>query len=206
MFTRLTRNRTALVGMLSSVVLTLLLAVVLIPGQSARAAANAPAATTLEIFAKIDTIPGDSVSDKFKGQISIQSFSFAGMNSAPTGTGAGGGAGAGKSVASPITFTAVAGSDSPLLLKALAKHTVLKTAVFSFVHVHTEGTSAVFQTYMLSNCTIVSFHQTAPENGVVDEVQIAFSKVTYTFSLEKQDGTLGTTTTVTWDIKANTAG
>ncbi len=106
MLTRLTRNRAALVGMLSSVVLTLLLAVALIPGQSARAAANAPtAAPTLDIFAKIldsagTPINGDSTAKGFEKQIPVQSFSFAGMNSAPTGTGAG------KAIASPITFTA----------------------------------------------------------------------------------------------------
>jgi type VI secretion system secreted protein Hcp len=180
--------------MLSGVVLTLLLGVVLIPGHSARAAANAPAATTLEIFATIDTITGDSTAKGFEKQIEVQSFSFAGMNSAPTG--------AGKSIASPITFTAAAGTDSPLLLKALAQHTVLKTAVFKFVH--TGGESPfVFQTYSLSNCLIVGFHQTAPVNGVVDEVQLAFAKVTYTVTQQKPDGSPGTTTTVTWDIKAN---
>jgi len=198
MRTRLTRNRPVLVGMLSSVVLTLLLAMVFIPGHSARAAASTPAVATIDIFAKIDTIQGDSTNSKFAKQIPVQSFSFASTSSAPTG------AGAGKSIASPITFTAAAGSDSPYLLKALAQGTHLQTAVFSFARAG--DSPAVFQTYTLSNCSIIGFHQTMQQNGVVgDEVQITFTKVMYKFSPQKPDGSLASPITVTWDIQKNQA-
>jgi type VI secretion system secreted protein Hcp len=190
--------------MVGSVLLTLLLAVIFIPGQGAKASANLPAATSLEIFAKIDTIPGDSTNAKFVHQIPVESFSFASGNSARAGAGASLGGGAGKVMASPITFTAAAGSDSPLLLKAVAKGTHLTTAVFSFVH-SAGDSSAVFQTYTLGDCSILSFHQTAQQGGVVDdEVQISFTKVTYTFTPQNPDGSLGSPSSVTWDLKTNT--
>jgi type VI secretion system secreted protein Hcp len=200
MRTRLTRNRPVLVGMLSSVILTLLLAMVFIPGHSARAAASTPAAAGIDIFAKIDTIQGDSTNSKFAKQIPVQGFSFASTSSAPTGAGAG----AGKSIASPITFTAAAGSDSPYLLKALAQGTHLQTAVFSFARAG--NSPAAFQTYTLSNCSIIGFHQLVQQNGVVgDEVQITFTKVIYKFSPQKPDGSLAPPITVTWDIQTNQA-
>ncbi len=66
------------------------------------------------------------------------------------------------------------------------------------------GASAtLLQKYVLSTCLIVSFHQTAPQNGVVDEIQMSFAVVKYSFSPQKSDGSLGTPITVTWDIRAN---
>jgi type VI secretion system secreted protein Hcp len=181
--------------MVGGLVLALLLAAVLIPGQSARAAANAStAAPALDIFAKIDTIPGDSTDAQFVHQIPVQSVSFASTSL--------GGAG-GRPNISPITFTAAAGSDSPLLFMALAQRKVLNSAVFSFVHTASNGTTTAFQTYTLSHCTIVGFHQTAPQNGVDDEVQIAFTKVTYAFSPQKADGSLAPPISGGWDITGN---
>jgi type VI secretion system secreted protein Hcp len=152
--------------------------------------------TSLAIFAQIDGIPGDATDEKFVNQIPVQNFSFASKNSVATGTG--------KVITSPITFTAAAGPDSPLLIMALAKGTVLKSAVFSFVHSSGDG-QFVFEKYTLSNCSIKSFHQTASESGVVvDEVQISFTQVTYTFTPQKADGTPGSSISVTWDLKTNT--
>src|SRR3546814_20105935 len=81
----------------------------------------------LDYHLKIDGIEGESLDDKHKGEIEIDSFSWGVTNMG--GGGRGGGGGTGKAEFSDINFSKQAVKSSPKLVKAAAEGEPIREGV-----------------------------------------------------------------------------
>jgi type VI secretion system secreted protein Hcp len=83
----------------------------------------------VDCFLKIDGITGESADDKHKGEIEVQSFSWAIVNKSTSSSGGGGGAG--KVHVGDFFFEKLTDVSSPKLLEALTTGKHITTAVLS---------------------------------------------------------------------------
>jgi type VI secretion system secreted protein Hcp len=156
----------------------------------------------VDFFLKLDSIDGESLDDKHKGEIELDSFSFGATQSG--GFASGGGGGAGKVQFQDLHFVAKTSKASPNLLQACAngKH-IIKGMIVArkagkgqqeFLKITLQD--VLISSYSLNGDGIV---------GPVDSSGMAFTKVEYSVATQKADGSLDAPARMTWDIKANKA-
>jgi type VI secretion system secreted protein Hcp len=157
----------------------------------------------VDYFLKIDGIDGESKDAKHKGEIDIESFSWAATQ---TGTGHhGGGSGAGKVQAGDVHFTSKYMSKaSPKMFLALCSGEHIKKAVLICRKAGTEQQEYLKWTF--SDLVISSYNAGGHGGGdglPTEQFGINFTKIEYEYKEQKPDGTLGGATTTGWDIGAN---
>ena len=130
----------------------------------------------IDYFLKIDSIPGESLDAKHKGEIDVQAWSWGENNPVPPSA-PGGGGGAGKVQMQDFNFTARMSKASPNLMLACASGKHFKSAVLTARKAGKP--QAEFLTFSLSD-VLVSAYQTGGAEGEVvpmDSVSLNFSKI-----------------------------
>lgn len=156
-----------------------------------------------DIFFKIGDIKGESMDDKHKGEIEVLSWSW---GVSQTGTMAfGSGGGSGKAAFQDIHFTHHVDKASPTLAKACATGEHIKDAVLT-VRKAGKGQQE-FLFLKLSDVIITGVQQSGAGGDAPSEsVSIAFSKITFDYKPQKQDGSLDAAVAFKYDVKANKEG
>lgn len=155
---------------------------------------------------KIDGIEGESLDDKHKNEIEIDSFSWGVSNMGATGRGGGGGTG--KADFSDINFTKQADKSSPKLVKAAASGDHIVKAVLSCRKASGKGGQVEYLKVTLED-VMVSNYQTGGSAGAssipMDQFSLNFAKVKYEYMPQKADGTLEGAVSAGYDRSSNKA-
>ena len=157
----------------------------------------------VDMFLKIDGIPGESTDAKFQKEIVLESFSW-GETNAAAHIGAGG-AGAGKVSMQDFHFTARVSAASPKLMLACATGQHIKDAVMNVRRAgeQKEG-NAAFLTYSFQGVVITSVQEAGDTSNIpLDSVSFAFQKIDVMYKPQKADGSLDAGLHFKYDIKAN---
>jgi len=145
------------------------------------------------LFAKIDDVKGESLDDKHKDEIDVQSFTWGGVVNT-TSTTSGSGSGAGKSRACPVNVLKIrTDKATPIILQAAASGKHFKEATITAVKSGGAG-QFTFATYTFSDVVIT--------NGG-DSFNFSFTKVEVTYTPQKADGTGDASISFAWDFAAN---
>ena len=155
----------------------------------------------VDFFLKIDSIDGESLDSKHKGEIELESFSF---GATQTGTLATGGAGAGKVQFQDFHFVTKTSKASPKIFAACAsgKHIIKATIIARKAgeqpreYLKITLSDVLISSYSVNGDGIV---------GAVDSSGMAFMKIDYAFTPQTDTGAAGTPVSIGWDVKANRA-
>jgi type VI secretion system secreted protein Hcp len=156
-------------------------------------------AMAFDYFLAIDGIPGESVDDKHKGEIDVDSWSWGETQSAPAH---GPAAGTGKVQIQDLQVTANMSKASPKLMLACASGQHIRSAVLTG---RRAGKAQVeFLTFALSDVLVSSYQTGDSQAGApVDSVSLSFAKVQIEYKETQADGRLGASTEFGWDVKQN---
>ncbi len=151
---------------------------------------------------EIDGIKGESQDSKFKDMIEIESFSWGASNAGSHSSGGGGGAG--KVSLQDVHFTSQVNKASPVLFLKCCTGEHIKKAV---LHVRKQGKDQKeFYIVTLENL-LVSGYQSGDSTGgsplPTDQFSLNFTKIKFEYKVQEKDGSLGATSTGTWDTKTN---
>jgi type VI secretion system secreted protein Hcp len=156
----------------------------------------------VDMFLKLDGIPGESRDSKHKGEIEIESFSWGASNSGSAAHGSGGGAG--KVAMQDFSFVTRVSKASPELLLACATGTHIRQGLLTV-----RGSGERQQEFLkvtMSDILISSWKQegTAGDEVPMDQVSMNFSKIRVDYTEQSLAGGAGETTSAGWDVKTNT--
>jgi type VI secretion system secreted protein Hcp len=151
-------------------------------------------------FLKVDGIAGESTSAKYAGAIDVQAWSWGVVGGVSAATG--GGAGTGKATFQDLHVSTLISKASPLLLKACATGTHIKTVTLHGVKAGQKVQE--FLTYTLSDAVITAVQQGDADSGApVEHVTFGFRKVKVDYRPQKADGTLAAAVTFAYDVAAS---
>ncbi len=155
-------------------------------------------------YLKVDGIPGASTDDRHPGEIEVDAWSFGVSGTAAVHVGAG--AGAGKAVFQDLRVSSPIGIASPLLLRACAAGSHLRTATLAGVR-EADDRRFEFLTYTLEDVSVTSVeHADAPGSSPTDHITLVYGRIRTTFQPPpRPDGSLPTAVTAGWDVRANRA-
>ena len=156
----------------------------------------------VDMFLKIDGIPGESTDDRHRDEIDVLSYNW-GESQPPTASSAGGSA-AGRVTMQDFHFAMRVNKASPKLFLACASGTHIRNAILT---VRRSGANPVeFLKWTLSDVTVASY-QTAsnvsPGEPPLDQTSLRFAKIEVEYSAVKPDGSLDTPIKAGWDVQAN---
>jgi type VI secretion system secreted protein Hcp len=153
---------------------------------------------TIDLFLKIDGIPGESQDAKHKGEIDLQSFSWGETSeSGPSPA-----AGAGKVAMQDFHFATPVSKASPLLFLSCAMGKHIKQAVLTARRAGKEQHE--FLLFKFSDLLISSYQIGAAEavgEVPMDQVSFDFSRIDFEYRAQKPDGTLAGPIKAGWDVK-----
>jgi type VI secretion system secreted protein Hcp len=154
----------------------------------------------VDYFLKVDGIEGESKSDKHKGEIDVESFSFGATQSGTFATGGGGGAG--RVSMQDFHFVMQVNKASPKLMLACATGQHIPKATLSCQKAGKEQ-----QEYLKITLSdlLVSSYQIGGSSGDLiptDQVSLNFSKVEYEYKEQQATGQTGGTVKASFDVKA----
>jgi len=156
----------------------------------------------VDMFLKIDGIPGESKDSQMKGQIHIESFSF-GVEQVGTSD-SGGGLGAGKAKFEDFEFTMPTQKASPKIYLACASGKHIGNAVLSIRKAG--GKQEVFLKHTFEHLLISSFRTANGDPQPVDTIKFNFVKLTTEYKEQDDQGKLLGPVQANWDLKANKGG
>lgn len=155
-----------------------------------------------DYYLKIDTIEGESLATGFEKQMQIESFSFGASNSGSSSQGTG--LGMGKVNFQDFHFVVMNGKASPQLFLACAKGNHIPQAVLSLRKTGGDGNPFTFSKVTFGDVVLSSF-QTGGSNGSdvlpMEQVSFNFTKITFEYFQQKEDGSVALTNTTSYDIK-----
>jgi type VI secretion system secreted protein Hcp len=152
-----------------------------------------------DYFLKLDGIEGESSQKGHENQIDLLSWSWGESNSGSSSDG--GGSGSGKVSMQDFSFSMKINKSSPNLFKACASGAHIKEGTLTCRRAGKEPRP--YLTIKFTDCLISSF-QTGGSSGdevPTDSISLNFSKIEYSYSPQKADGTLGTAIPAAYDIK-----
>lgn len=152
-----------------------------------------------DYFLKLDGIEGESAQKGQENQIDISSWSWGESNSGSSSDG--GGSGSGKVNMNDFSFAMKINKASPALFKHCASGTHIKEGVLTCRRAGKEPRP--YLTIKFTDCLVSSF-QTGGSSGEevpMDSISLNFSKIEYSYSPQKHDGTLGTAIPAAYDLK-----
>ena len=152
-------------------------------------------------FLEVDGIAGEVTSTTHRGTIEVQSWTWGVLGGSVGVTG--GGVGSGKPTFQDLAVVTSISKASPLLLKACATGTHIKTVV---LHGVKPGERPLeFLTYTLSDVVVTFVQQGDADTGApVEHVSFGFRKVKADYRPQKADGSLGPAVTFSFDVAKNT--
>ena len=157
----------------------------------------------VDMFLKIDGIPGGSTDAKHRNEIDIESFSWGASN--PGSAAHGGGGGAGKVSMQDFHFTTRVSRASPQLFLACASGEHIKEALLTVRKAG--GEQADFLKVTMSDLLVSSWKQEGNESAdadvAQDQVSLNFSKIRMEYRMQDAKGTLGDWVGAGWDVGRN---
>ena len=159
----------------------------------------------VDIFIKIDGIPGESTDRGHPHEIEVLSYSWGESN---TGAHAfGGGGGAGKVSMQDLHFTAHVSKASPTLMLYCASGKHIPKAVLTVRKGGSEGGGFDFLTITLTNALISSFQESGAGGGDLpqESLSMAFQSIQVQYKPQKADGSADVPVRFGWDLGRNRA-
>jgi type VI secretion system secreted protein Hcp len=153
---------------------------------------------TIDLFLKVDNIPGESTDIKHKDDIVLESFSWGESVALPAS-----GGGGGKVSMTDFHFAARISKATPKLMLACASGTHIPNVVMTARKAGREAFEFLF--YKFKDVIITSVQEAGDGAVPLDQVSFAFSKITVEYREQKASGGVGGITTFGWDLKANKA-
>ena len=153
----------------------------------------------VDFFLKIAGIKGESQELKHKNEIEVEAWSW-GL----TNPGAAAPAGAGKPTFQDFSFVKRVDRSSPRLALASATGEHIPQAILA-VRRPTGRVSFEFLKVTLSDVQVSGYQGTAEgtEAPPMDSFSLKFSKIEFSYTMQKEDGSPDAPVTVGWDVKAN---
>jgi len=155
-----------------------------------------------DYFLKIDDIKGESLDDKHKDEIQLESWSWGETQGGAHSSGGGGGGG--KVVMQDFHFVQKANKASPFLFVNCAAGQHIKKAVLTCRKAG--GTQQDFLIITMEDLLVSSFQtggSAAGESIPTEQVSLNFSKIQYSYSVQKADGKLDSPIVKGYDVKAH---
>ena len=156
----------------------------------------------VDYFLKIDGVPAESMDDKHKGEIELESYSWGQVQSGSAGHGGGGGAG--KVQPQDFHFVKKVDKASPVLMIACATGQHFKSVILT-----ARKAGAGQQEYLKITMedVLISSYQIggSAHSDVVplDQVAMNFAKLEMSYKEQKPDGSLGGEVKQKYDYAAN---
>jgi type VI secretion system secreted protein Hcp len=157
----------------------------------------------VDYFLKIDGIEGESMDDKHKNEIDIQSWSWGETNVGDAAFR--GGLGAGKVSMQDFHFTMKVNKATPKLMQACASGEHIKKGILTCRKSGKQQQE--FLKVTLSDFIVSSYQSGGSASDVIptDQISLNFSKIEFEYKEQKPTGELGGTVKGGWDAKANKA-
>jgi type VI secretion system secreted protein Hcp len=158
----------------------------------------------VDMFIKIDGVPGESEDSKHKGEIDVLAWSWGMSQNGTTHTG--GGSGAGKVSVQDMSITKYVDQASPKLQLFCCNGKHIKEAVLV---VRKAGENPLEYIKVTMSDLIVTSVQTGGSGGedrLTENVALNFATVKFEYTPQKPDGSGGTAIPYTWKISQNIAG
>ena len=152
-----------------------------------------------DYFLKLTDIKGETAQKGHEDEIDILSWSWGESNSGSSSQG--GGSGAGKVNMQDFSFAMKINKASPALFKACASGTHIAEGVLTCRRAGKEPRP--YLTIKFTDCLVSSFQTGGSQGDEVptDSISLNFSKIDYSYSPQKHDGTLGTAIPAAYDLK-----
>jgi type VI secretion system secreted protein Hcp len=155
----------------------------------------------VDYYLKLDGIQGEAVTEGFKDQIQVLSFSWGGsQHTSVAGTG---GSGAGKVDLSDISFMKHYDKSSPQLFKSLISGTHIKSGVLSATKAG--GGGKPFLKVTLGELFVTSLQDSASSEIPTESVSFSYNTIKIEYSTQNEQGILTAVGAVSYDLKANKA-
>jgi type VI secretion system secreted protein Hcp len=153
----------------------------------------------VDYFLKIDGIPGESTDDKHKGEIVLTSFSLGETNPSTIGS-ATGGAGAGKVSFHDFTFTTKFSKASPKLMLACATGQHIPNALMT-ARKRRGGFEFLF--VKMSTVLVNSVQTEGVDDVPTESISFVFGAIKVDYKEQKNNGSIGATTSFAWNLIGN---
>jgi type VI secretion system secreted protein Hcp len=164
--------------------------------------AIAPGQAAMDMFLKVDNVPGESLDKSNAGAIDVLAWSW-GMSN-PGSIVTGGGSGAGKVNIQDLSLTKYVDKASPLLMLGCSKGTHYPTAVLTLRKAG--STPVVFMKITMKEVMVTSLSTggSGGEDRFTENVTLTFAEVLVEYWQQKPDGTVVTTpVSYGWNIAEN---
>lgn len=156
---------------------------------------------SIDYFLKIDGVEGESKDSKHGKEIQILSFTWG--ESQPVSIPFTSGGGSGKVNMQDLSFTMYSCKASPKLFLSCAKGEHIKEA--TLVARKAGGEQEDFYSIKLEEVLVSSYNTCGGSGGSlpVDNVTLAFAKITYQYRPQKDKGALDTPVKAGWNLEEN---
>ena len=161
----------------------------------------APSSAAVDIFLKLQGIPGSSRDARHKDEIEVNSIQY-GLNN--TGTQSfGGGGGAGKVQFQDISFTKKVDKSSPALMTSCLNGARIPQAVIAL---RKAGSNPVdFYKVTLSDVLVSGYSIGSGGEAPMESISLNFAKVDWEYLVQSPDGSLKPGAKGGWDVRASKA-
>jgi type VI secretion system secreted protein Hcp len=153
----------------------------------------------IKIFLYLDGIAGESIDPDYKNWIEILTWEW--HMSQPGTMHVGGGGGAGIAIVRPLIVEKYIDKASPRFFIRLLNGQHITEAILAFK----KGSAPPYEVLRIKMTNVLIANISSAESGgqAAEAVALAFSKVCYTYTPLKLDGTPDATIEECWDIEAN---
>jgi len=153
----------------------------------------------VDVFLKIDGIPGESADHKHKGEIDVLSYSW---GVSQTGTSAyGGGGGAGKANFHDFSFMMRMNKATPKLMQACANGKHIANAILTCSKAGDKQQE--YMSYKFYDLLISSYQTSASSEEPTESISFNFAKMEMEYKEQDAKGQLGGATNFKYNIKEN---
>lgn len=162
---------------------------------------NTPAA--LDMFLKLDQIPGESIVKGHANEIDVLAFSW-GVSNPATISSAGGGLTSGKPSFQELSLTKYVDLASPQLMTAAATGKHIASATFTVLRSNGTGL-ANYYTVTLTEVLVTSISTggSGGEDRMTENITLNYAKIKIDYYQQKPDGSISLGGTFTYDVAGN---
>ena len=153
-------------------------------------------------YLTIDGIPGESLDQDHLNWIEVFDFNW-GASSALAATGGGGATG--KATVTDLSVSSLLSQASPKLFLAVMSGRHARSAVLEGVKPAGAERPAPFMRLSLEDVIVTGYESRASDETPQDEFSLAYAKISFSYWMQQDDGSMGEEQVVRWDVKANKA-
>ena len=158
----------------------------------------------IDAYLQIDGIKGESTDDKHKKWIEVSHVLWDVHQPRAATVSTAGGHTSGRAELRNISFHKLADLSSPVLLQTCAAGKTIPKAVFEFMRADGDGKPIPYFKIELENVKLAEVLPDSGEGGTITEhVQLAFSKVKWSYVKQSIRGGTQGNTSGGWDLAAN---